>query len=92
MLDIQGRYTELTPYLIVSLQEVERMNVLLGTIRLSLIELDQGLKGALNITDAMELLQKQLTINQVPGQWAGVAYASLKNLQDWFADLLLRVQ
>ena len=92
MLEITARYTELTPYLIVSLQEVERMNVLLSTIRISLIELDQGLKGALNITDAMELLQKQLTINQIPAQWAGVAYASLKNLQDWFQDLLLRVQ
>jgi len=56
MIEIQGRITELTPYITVSIQEVERMNILLGTIRLTLIELDQGLKGALNITDAMETL------------------------------------
>jgi len=55
-LEIQGRYTDLTPYLIVSLQEIERMNTLLSTIRFSLTELDQGLSGALNITDAMEAL------------------------------------
>jgi dynein heavy chain, axonemal len=40
ILEITGRYTELTPYLIVSLQEIERMNNLLGTIRFSLHELN----------------------------------------------------
>ena len=91
MIEITGRITELTPYMIVSLQECERMNSLLNTIRISLIELDQGLKGALNITDAMEVLTKELIINNVPGSWANVAYPSCKKLQDWFVDLILRV-
>jgi dynein heavy chain len=88
MIEIQGRIPELTPYMIVSIQEVERMNILLGTLRLSLIELDQGLKGALNITEAMETLQNELTINKVPGSWALFAYPSNKKLLPWFQDLL----
>jgi len=45
-----------TPYVVVCLQESERMNVLLKTIRGSLNDLDAGLKGTLNITEAMEKL------------------------------------
>lgn len=84
MLEIQGRITELTPYMIVSIQEIERMNLLLQTMRMTLFDLDQGLKGALNITDAMELLQRELLINKVPTEWALVAYPSQKKLQPWF--------
>lgn len=68
------------------------MNTLLQEIRNSLTDLDSGLKGALNITDAMELLSKQLNLNLVPGSWEKYAYFSKKNLIDWFADMLLRVQ
>jgi len=32
------------------------MNILISEIRISLIELEMGLKGQLNITDAMEKL------------------------------------
>lgn len=67
------------------------MNVLMTEIRSSLHDLDQGLKGNLNITDAMETLSGSLKVNQVPGSWAKVAFASNKMLQEWFADLLLRI-
>jgi len=50
------RVTDKTPYVIVALQECERMNKLLDKIKISLTELDMGLKGQLNITDAMEKL------------------------------------
>ena len=56
MIDIQMRIEEKTPYMIVAIQECEKMNALLNEIRFSLTELDQGLDGALNITDAMEVL------------------------------------
>ncbi len=80
-----------TPYVVVCLQECERMNTLLQEIRNSLTDLDSGLKGALNITDAMELLARQLNLNLVPGSWEKYAYFSKKNLIDWFADMLQRV-
>lgn len=63
------------------------MNVLLTEIRTSLSDLDSGLSGALNITDAMEKLQDQLNMNIVPEFWEKYAYASKKGLLDWFQDM-----
>jgi len=91
MYEIQLKAKNKTPYVVVCLQECERMNTLLQEIRNSLTDLDSGLKGALNITDAMELLSRQLNLNLVPGSWEKYAYFSKKNLIDWFADMLQRV-
>jgi|688.fasta_scaffold68569_1 dynein heavy chain len=66
------------------------MNLLIFTIKLSLTELQMGLSGQLNITDAMDELQKSLSMGFVPPGWAAVAYPSLKPLQLWFTDLLRR--
>ena len=44
MLELQGKTEEKTPYILVALQECERMNVLTREIRRSLKELDLGLK------------------------------------------------
>ena len=55
-LDILSKIKDKTPFIVVCLQEVERMNILLGEIRKSLEDLRLGLTGALNITDSMENL------------------------------------
>ena len=60
------------------------MNLLLSTIRKSLNDLDQGLKGALNMTDAMEGVAAALRINVVPASWEECAYFSKKQLQEWY--------
>lgn len=57
MLDLFAKATERPPFVVVCLQESERMNTLLSEIKISLLELDAGLKGTLNITEAMEKLQ-----------------------------------
>lgn len=67
------------------------MNTLTSTIKISLLELDAGLKGQLNITDAMEGLSNALSLNKVHDSWEKYAYFSKKNLLDWYADLLLRI-
>jgi len=67
------------------------MNTLLNTIRTSLNELDAGLKGQLNITDAMEQLSNSLSLNRVDETWEKYAYFSKKPLTEWYADLLLRI-
>lgn len=92
MLDINARAKEKTPYVVVCIQECERMNTLLTVIRTSLLELDAGLKGQLNITDAMEGLANALSINKVHDSWEKYAYFSKKALTEWYADLLLRIQ
>ena len=80
-----------TPYILVCFQECERMNTLTYEIKRSLKELDLGLKGELTMTQDMEELSTSLFFDQVPLTWQKLAYASLKGLSAWYADLLLRI-
>ena len=91
MITIRNRIQEWNPYIIVALQESERMNTLLHEIRRSLVELEMGLSGALNISDQMEELMKALAVNKVPSSWEKLAYYSLKSLSEWLIDLSARV-
>lgn len=92
MIDIRGRLKEedYTPFIIVSLQEADRVNGLLDQIRSSLLELELGISGALNVTEKMEMLSADLQANKVNALWAEKAYPSLKALSAWFADFVLR--
>jgi dynein heavy chain len=92
MFDVFARAKDKTPYVVVCLQECERMNTLMGEIRTSLNDLDAGLRGALNVTDAMETLLLKMNLNEVPAMWEKYAYASKKALLDWFADMRERHQ
>ena len=91
MIEIQLKIEEKTPYMIVAIQECDKMNALLNEIRFSLTELDQGLDGALNITDAMEVLGNSLEINVLPPKWVAATNPTKKTLQEWFTELLQRV-
>lgn len=90
MILLEEKAKEKSPFQVVSLQECERMNLLLQTIKVSLEDLRLGLEGALNMTDQMEILQQCLTYNKVPATWEEVAYASKKPLLAWFNDMLER--
>jgi dynein heavy chain len=93
MLEIRGRLKEedYVPYIIVVLQESDRMNLLLNKLRSSMTELELGISGALNVTEAMEELAGDLQINKVNAGWGELAFPSLKVLAAWFIDLLARV-
>ena len=87
------------PFVVVALQECQRMNALLTEIRRSLIELEKGLKGQLNMSQSMEDLIKAISINQWPGRnpfstcrWESKAWPSMKNLLSEYADMLLRCE
>eukprot|EP00981_Chlorochromonas_danica_P012313 scaffold4815_cov184-Ochromonas_danica.AAC.1 len=87
------------PFLVVLLQECGRVNTLLEEMANSLDELQKGLNGQLNMSQAMEDLALCLELNLVPGRnpfhvcnWERLAWASRKSLSSWFADLLLRRQ
>jgi dynein heavy chain len=86
------------PYIVVALQECGRMNALISEIRESISDLDKGLKGQLNMSQAMEDLASAFVLNQWPGRnpfskcmWEKLAWPSQKNLMSQFADMLLRV-
>jgi dynein heavy chain len=92
MLELFSRAKERTPFVTVCLQECERMNTLIFTIRKSLEDLNAGLAGSLNVTDAMEELSVSLFINKQPAGWVKYAYFSNKDLLSWYDDLLMRIQ
>ena len=86
------------PFVVVALQECQRMNNLLSEIRRSLMELDKGKKGILNMSQPMEDLSTAIGINQWPGrnpystcQWEAKAWPSMKTLASEFNDMLDRV-
>ena len=57
----------ITPYLVVIMQESERFNLFLREIRQDLKEMRMRLDGALNITDKMEGAMDNMIIQKVPG-------------------------
>lgn len=74
------------------------MNGLISEIKRSLIELDKGMKGQLNMSTPMEDLITALSINQWPGRnpfsacrWEAKAWPSMKNLMAEFQDMLNRI-
>ena len=79
------------PFQIVCQQECERMNELILVMVTTLVELELGLDGALNMTDAMDSLGKDINLNRVPPSW-GVFYMSKKPLDSWFSDLKKRCE
>lgn len=86
---IHNKSDDLSPFQIVCLQECERMNELSGVMMTSLIELELGLDGALNMSDSMDLLAQALTLNRVFNTW-GQFYMSGKPLDSWFIDFKKR--
>ncbi|KAL4513647.1 hypothetical protein Ndes2526A_g04979 [Nannochloris sp. 'desiccata'] len=78
------------PFAMVVLQECERMNIVLATIRTSLAEVALGLKGDLVMSESMDALATALAADRVPLSWAAVAYPSLRPLSSWIKNLISR--
>ena len=62
---IEGHHA---PFVVCSLQECTRMNNLLSEMRRTLVDLDKGLKGQLNMTQPMEDMITAFSINEWPGR------------------------
>lgn len=82
---------EVGPFQHVVLQECERMNMLLGEIVRSLVELDLGFRGDLTMSDGMEDLAQSLFLDRVPKSWETLAYPSMRTLSSWLSDLQNRI-
>ncbi|KAL3927056.1 MAG: hypothetical protein SGPRY_002999 [Prymnesium sp.] len=99
MLDVKARVGGVTPYIVCGLQELERANIILNEMVRALAELALGLAGSLNISDLMDQLMSDLSLNMVPylwlklcGQMGPTGSYNRKPLSAWFSDLLLRVK
>ncbi|XP_072006034.1 dynein axonemal heavy chain 2 [Engystomops pustulosus] len=79
------------PLNVVLLQEIQRYNALLSTIRSSLLDLEKGIQGLVVMSTELEEVFTCIYDARVPPLWEK-AYPSLKPLASWTRDLAFRVE
>ena len=75
----------------VLLQEMDRFNTLIFTMRASLKDLRKAIKGLVVMSVDLEAMFSNFRNNQVPGLWTKVAYPCLKPLASWIKDFQRRI-
>jgi dynein heavy chain len=70
------------------LQEMERYNKLLKTIKVSLNSTRNAIKGLEVMSEDLDSMYKSMMINRVPEMWSRIAYPSLKTLASWYENLI----
>jgi dynein heavy chain len=81
-----------TPQQHVFYQECERMNELIAVLKATLLELQLGLKGALSMTSAMQLLANEIFMDKLPTAWTTESFMSMRPLPSWIDNFLSRNQ
>ncbi|KAJ3224818.1 Dynein heavy chain 2, axonemal [Clydaea vesicula] len=82
---------DMSPLNVVLLQEISRYNALLQSIRKSLGELQNGIKGIIVMSPELEETFSYIFASLVPPLWSK-AYFTLKPLASWTRDLIQRIE
>merc|ERR1712166_763773 len=72
-------------------QELGRFANLLTVIESSLIDVQKALKGLVVMNTPLQLLFEQLLTGKLPSMWSAVSYPSLKPVDSYVSDLILRI-
>jgi dynein heavy chain len=76
---------------IVLLQEIQKFNNLITTLKKTLSDLQKAIQGIIIMSQDLDEMYLAFQNNVLPGIWKKVSYSSLKPLSSWFKDMLARV-
>ncbi|KAH1015210.1 dynein axonemal heavy chain 10 [Dendroctonus ponderosae] len=82
----------MSPTIVVLLQELERFNKLIATMRRSLVQLKKALAGEIGMDTVLDNVAYSLFNGQLPASWRKLAPATCKNLGGWMEHFEARQQ
>ena len=82
---------EVGPFQNVLILELQYINRLAASIRTSLATLRMGFDGKLTMSESMEKLETELSLDRVPAAWTKIAWPSLRALGGWKFNLVGRI-
>nr|XP_023024309.1 dynein heavy chain 10, axonemal [Leptinotarsa decemlineata] len=82
----------MSPTVIVLLQELERFNKLINTMRRTLTQLQKALSGEIGMDSVLDNVAYSLYNGQLPNAWRKLAPATCKNLGGWMEHFEMRQQ
>jgi dynein heavy chain len=91
VIDIQASMEEVGPFQNVLILELQYINRLAAFIRTSLSTLRMGFDGKLTMSESMEKLETELSLDRVPAAWTKIAWPSLRALGGWKVNLTSRI-
>ena len=91
LIDIQNSMEEVGPFQNVLILELQYLNRLAAVMRTSLATLRMGFDGKLTMSESMEKLETELSLDRVPSAWIKIAWPSLRALGAWKINLVGRI-
>ncbi|TGZ71294.1 hypothetical protein CRM22_002727 [Opisthorchis felineus] len=82
--------TEISPTIIVLIQELDRFNLILAKILSSLKDLKQAFDGQIGMSEELDDIARHLANGLIPASWRRLVPQTEKSLPDWIQHLLRR--
>ncbi|KAK3083644.1 hypothetical protein FSP39_000711 [Pinctada imbricata] len=90
---IKKKYgVNVTPTTVVLLQELDRFNLLINSMRRSLVTLQRALAGEVGMSSELDEVARALFNGQIPAIWRRLAPATLKSLGNWMIHFERRLK